>query len=145
MKDRLISILLNPFFIAISISFAIILFLPNFFKKYKVEIINEGLLEKNYKLFSFCDLNSNGISEKIVFKENISGNAAVKVIIDNRVILDQWNLYGKFPHDNFEPCFHDLDNNGFKEIIVITQKEDSAFINIIESTPKSNFTSQIIE
>jgi len=137
MKDKLISILLNPFLIAIVISFAIIYSLPDFFRKYSIEIVSEGLLGKNYKLFSFCDLNNNGISEKIGFKDNITGNAAVKVILDNRIIIDQWNLYGKFPHNNFEPCYHDLNNDGFKEIIIITQKEDSAFINIIEPLNKN--------
>jgi len=138
MKDRLNSILLNPFVISIAISFAIIVLLPDYFMKYKIEIVEKGLMRKGYNFFSFCDLNNDGVNEMIIFKENILGNAALVIYKKHEVIQDQWNLQGRFPLKIFKPGYSDLNNNGFKEIYFITQRKDSVFLNIVEPFQNNN-------
>ena len=138
MKEKIISILLNPFVISFLITIPIIILLPDYFPHFKIDIVKEGQLQEDVKLISYCDLNNDNKTEKISFKVNILGNSALTIYNDNDALLDQWNLHGKFPQLSFEPSYFDFDKNGCKEIYIITQEEDSAFLNIIDPWEKEN-------
>ena len=70
MKNKLLSILLHPLFIAVTISIVIIYFLPDYFTKYKVELVHSELYNRlNHKVY-FEDLNNDGNSEKIICYDN---------------------------------------------------------------------------
>lgn len=73
MKEKIISILLNPFVISFLITIPIIILLTDFFLRFKIDIVNEGQLQESVKLISYCDLNNDSKSEKISFKKNILG------------------------------------------------------------------------
>lgn len=134
MKNKLISILLHPLFIALAISSAIIYFLPDYFTKYKVELTDQYYFSREGKIY-YQDLNNDNQSEKIVSYDNSLGNACFEIHKPNNELIDQWNFSGKNLYHQL--WFFDIDNNGFKEIYSITQKRDSVFLNIEEAFVKN--------
>lgn len=136
MKNKLLFILLHPIFIALVISLVIIFFLPDYFTKYKVELVNQKLVNRDCRIY-FEDLNNDNISEKIVSYYNSLGNAAFEIHSSNGELLDQWNFSKKYSSPNKYLYFFDANNNGFKEIYLITQKRDSLFLNIEEPFVKN--------
>ena len=95
MKNKLLSILLHPGFIASVISLVIIYFLPDYFTKYKVEFVHSELfLRKNHKVY-FEDLSNDSNSESIFCYENSLGNACFEIHNPNGSLVDQWNFSNK--------------------------------------------------
>ena len=138
MKNKLLSILLHPLFLAFVISLVIIYFLPDYFTKYKVEFESQGqFLEQNFSV-SYEDLNGDHIAEKITTQTNKYGNASFIISSGSDEIIDQWNFDKKFATGYNLLYFFDLDKNGFKEIYLTTQENDSIFFNRIEPLNKKN-------
>lgn len=130
MRQKLISIVLHPIFIALAISLVSIYFLPDFFTKYKIELVNEELFRRDHMVY-FEDLNNDNNSEKIICYNNILDNAGFEIHNPKGELIDQWNFPGK--HSNYNKLwFFDANNNGFKEIYLFTQIRDSLFLNIEE-------------
>ena len=137
MKEKFLSIVLNPIFISLLISLAIIYFLPDYFSKYKVELKEQAAVQRMDSHVYFQDLNNDNISEKIIAYKNTIGEAGFEIHKANGDFVEQWNLLSYSPVNNPNVLwFHDIDYNGFKEIYTITQKEDSIFLNIIEPFKK---------
>ncbi|MEW4924714.1 histidine kinase [Algibacter sp. 2305UL17-15] len=130
MKQRLISILLNPFVIALCVSITIIACLPNSFSKYKVELIKKEQSNSTESIIYFNDLDGDHKSEKIVAQTNTLGHASFLLYKSNGDFLDQFNVLGKFPYLHKYLWFVDADANGIKEIYMISQVRDSVFLNI---------------
>ena len=137
MKNKLLSILLHPLFIALAISLVIIYFLPDYFTKYKVELVEHDRVGKTQKVY-FEDLNGNNKSEKIVTQDNRLNNASFIIYNEKGGIIDQWNFEKKYALKNKTIQFFDLDKNGYSEVYFVTQKKDSAFLNSIEPLNKQN-------
>ena len=136
MKNRLLSILLHPLFIASFISAVIIYFLPDYFTKYKVELVHSEFYSRiNHRVY-FEDLNNDYNSERIICYSNSLGNASFEIHKPKGELIDQWNFPTKHSNTN-KLWFFDVDNNGFKEIYFITQKRDSLFLNIEEPFVKN--------
>ncbi len=136
MKNKLLSILLHPLFIALAISLVIIYFLPDYFTKYKVELVNNEYVSVNYRIY-YQDLNNDNNSEKIVSYDNSLGNACFDIHSPNGDVFDQWNFTSKHSSSYKYLWFYDVNNNGYKEIYLITQKKDSIFLNIEEPFVKN--------
>ena len=136
MRQKLISIVLNPIFIALVISLVIIYFLPDYFSKYEIELVDKSLINRPHRIY-FEDLNNDNYSEKIIFYHNALGNASFEIHSSKGHLIDQYN----FPAEHSSPLknlsFFDADNNGFKEIYLITQNRDSLFLNIEEPFVKN--------
>ena len=131
MKAKLLAVLLNPFFIAAVLSGIIIYYLPEYNSKYKLEIESINDNEANAWLY-FKDLNGNGLSEKIIVRENTAGQASYIIKTANNDIVDQWNFESYFPSKSRYISIFDIDDNGYPEIYNITQRTDSLFLNIVE-------------
>lgn len=132
MIKKVISFLLNKYILSISISLIIISFIPDFFSKHKVELIFEGYHKDSQ--FYFHDLDNDGNSEKIVCYNNNIGNACYMIYDVHGYLIDQYNFEHPIADDiNKTIWFHDIDDNGFKEIYTLTQKQDSIFLNIHET------------
>lgn len=132
MKNKLLTIILNQYIISAIISLAIIYFLPNYFSKYKIELQESNILPRVGSLVYYEDLNNDFISEKIIFYKNNTGNASYEIQNSKGGIINQWNLSEEPNKGNSKLFFLDIDNNGFKEIAIFTQKQDSIFLNITE-------------
>lgn len=137
MKNKLISILLSPAFIALVISLVIIYFLPDYFSKYKTELIEERQLPNNTRIY-FNDLDGDNESEKIITQNTVLGDASFIVYNKCGDLMEQWNYEGVYPRDIHNLSFYDFDKDGFKEVIAIIQKRDSAFLAIAFPVIKDN-------
>jgi hypothetical protein len=137
MKNKLLSLLLHPLFIALAISSIIIYFLPDIFTKYRAELKTQEVIPKDIMVY-FEDLDGDNISEKILCQTNTSGNASFVIFRENGDIIDQWNFDRKFSTKRKNLQFFDRDKDGFKEIYLITLEKDSLFFNSIEPLHKNN-------
>ncbi|MBI9038644.1 MAG: histidine kinase [Bacteroidales bacterium] len=136
---NILKLLLSPYFIALIIALIIIVLLPPMFNKYKVELIESGIIEKKDGRQFYHDLNNDSLSEKLIVFPNIKEEAALKVIGHNEGIVGQWNFKGKLNDKNDCISFGDYDNNGFSEVYVFSKTEDSIFLNIIEPLNPDGF------
>ncbi|WP_341216761.1 histidine kinase [uncultured Wocania sp.] len=132
MKQRIVSFLLNQFVIAALISGIIIICLPDYFSKYKVDLVQRNDLGDALHKIYYQDLDGDSLSERIEAQVNTLGDASYLIYKSNGDFVDQFNLDTKYPTTLKGLWFSDVDNNGFKEIFNITQSADSAFLNIRE-------------
>ena len=129
MKNKLLTILLNQYFIALATSLFIIYLLPDYFSKYKLELNEQTFISNNFRVY-FPDLNDNGISEKLIAV--IHENSSFMLYDDKDNLVDQWNFSGMFMANPDLCWFMDTDDDGFNEIYAVTQKADSVFLNCME-------------
>jgi hypothetical protein len=134
MKERLIAILLSPFFLAAIISVIIIILLPPVINKYELVLLDRGIVEKNGGVCYFEDLDSDGISEETIASPTINGNASFRIQSLDKALWDQWNFRGQYQL-NPKIIFSDYDNNGKKEIFLTTLIADSIFLHMV--TPET--------
>ena len=132
--DRFMQRLLHPVFIALILSLIIILVMPgDLFTRYIITPEKSDLLRNNEKWIHVADLNNDGLSEWIILKENVRGQAALKLHRHNFEIIDQYDFDGRFhadPSNSF--ATGDWDGNGYSEIFLVTHKFDSVFLNSVE-------------
>jgi len=137
MKKRLISILLNPYFIAFCIAFGTISFFPNYFLKYNITLKSQASLQGGNSRVYYADLNNDDKSEKIFCFDNINKKACLNIFTSSGDLINQWNLNSNNPKDVKNIWFLDANNNGSNEVYMVTQKKDSAFLNVIEPFVKN--------
>ena len=134
MLKRIQELTTHPAVLAVPFSIVIILLLPPVFQKYVLNNISSGF-ELAHKIVSYCDLNSDGISEKIIYNTPEDINPFFTVYSENKII-DQWNFKGRFlPAQNYRYC--DIDDDGLKEIFVLTRDNDSIFFYVIKPFVKN--------
>lgn len=129
MEKKLSGYLLHPLLLSLVLAMVLILFDPFSWSLYRIQLVNEGPVDRlaNESIFHY-DLNNDGITEWIRLKDNILGNTSVKVSKTYQGIHGQWNLYGKYP--GTKQCnVNDWNRDGIAEIFIVTQKDDSAFLN----------------
>ena len=147
--NKLISILLNPFFIGLPISVIIILLLPPIFDKYKTELVY-----KQYKYESmvyYYDLDNDSFSEYIRLhyagnntpKDSIYNAPAIQIDTDCSVeklpvTLGQFNFDKKW-FKNQKLYFGDFDNDGFKEVYFYTYSNDSLFLQGLDPFKRKSY------
>lgn len=131
MKDKLISILLNSYFIAGVLSTGIIIFLPDYFSKYKVEKVSTDISGYKSNLVYYKDLDGDKISEKIISQPQIIpfSNASFLLFKSNGDLINQYNFDKPFAGEHNYLWFQDADRNGLNEIYFITRTSDSLFLN----------------
>ncbi|MBT8385332.1 MAG: hypothetical protein KJO83_06455, partial [Bacteroidia bacterium] len=98
MRQKLLQLLLNPFIIAGLISLIVISFLPDYFSKYKVDLVNQEKVSLEGIVY-YADLNNDGKSEKIDALKSQSPNnynASYMVYKSNGDFVDQFNLDNPF-------------------------------------------------
>lgn len=129
---RIAGFFLSPFFLALVISFAIILALPSV-EKYKLEIIEQFRLDKTGGVSFYDDLDSDGYSEYLISYPNGIGEHSVKITTHDGRLINTWNFYKNYlPRNSACPIYSgDHDGDGFKEIYAGSWKNDSIFLDII--------------
>jgi hypothetical protein len=122
----------NPFVIAMVISGITAIFLPQFFDRYQISMIDSEILEKDKTIY-YKDLNQDGEPEMIRLIQFQSAPAVEFRNLQNRHIYT-WN----FKNDWIEPSqaiFGDYNRDGFQEVYVFTQSGDSVFVNGFQLYP----------
>ena len=115
-------------FLAIVPAVIIMFYIPALGTKYKLQV---EPVEKGVADYVYEDINSDSISE--VFHTG-KGTPYFYVVVQNNDmgVYDQWNFRDSLDPDMSEFFFGNYDNDRFKEIYVLTFKNDSLFININE-------------
>lgn len=135
-KTTLLNIVASPYFLAIPIAILIIIFLPNPSSKFKIELKSKQVADKMESKIEFCDLNGDGIDERIVaFHNSVKGEASIKVLTNDGMNYDAWNFHGYYQKtcDNF--YYTDINEDGYIEIFVFYYKDDSVFLAAIQPYP----------
>ncbi|MCD4735833.1 MAG: hypothetical protein K8R53_07290, partial [Bacteroidales bacterium] len=130
--NRITEILLGPYLVSLIIAVVIILLLPPVFDRYKIELFDQGVVNTREEIIYLEDLDGDGKSEWITTKENVKGNATLKIYSHEKVLLEPVNFHGKYPKKKHYLHFGDFNQNGKKEIFVFTQMSDSAFLFFLE-------------
>ncbi|MGZ0016894.1 sensor histidine kinase [Yeosuana sp. AK3] len=132
MKQRLLSLLLNQYMIALLISMLVVYFLPDYFSKYKVEMVSKDWSNGINNLIYYEDLNGDQQSEQIIAQTEDFGNASFLLYKSNGDLIDQYNFKKPFAGKHKYLWFQDADGDGFNEIYFVTQSKDSLFLNSSE-------------
>lgn len=146
-KIQWLSIVANPFFLAIPFALLIIWFLPNPASKYKAVFIHQQLADKPNSFDHFYDLNGDGKDEHIiVFHNMVRGEAAIKIMDNREVTYDQWNFHGQLQTEEISTQYADLNGDGFIEIYLLYYRSDSILMAGIQPYPNKNvlFTDRLI-
>jgi hypothetical protein len=123
------TIILSPYFIAFLITFVVILILPDYFSKYKLELNDSGILERSNAFFTWCDLDLDGQSEELEIFINTEGKTTVKILNYKGLITGQWFFDGQMvPRDNRLFC-GDPEGFGKIKVFVPILRNDSLFLN----------------
>jgi len=139
MFKKAIQLLLNPLIVSLGVSIIIWIITPNYFPKYKADLIYHHSLKSKKSYVNFEDVNNDGISELITAQENFEGFASFEVRRLNNEIIDQWNFDTFYSQETGNLEFFDLNNNGVKEFYSVTTNKDSIFLNVLEPFNNDKF------
>jgi hypothetical protein len=143
LKDKALQIISQPLIISLILTFVLIYFLPDFFTKHQVTHLTSQFYDRHNTTY-FEDLNGDLKSEKILYYENVLGKASFEIHDADGYLIDQWNFTSSHASKNWELWFFDANNNGFKEIYMITKRNDSVLLNIEEPFSKDPFSKKDI-
>nr|NQU92080.1 hypothetical protein [Bacteroidota bacterium] len=134
--NRILNLFLNPFVISLPIALVVILLLPSFFDRYKVELVKQKMtrIDQNY----FHDLNHDSLSESITLsyeRENLT-DPCLKCWTDlfvsgDRTFIQQYNSPKRWlpKHDLM---FGDFDKDNIEEVYFFEYSSDSLFLKGID-------------
>lgn len=140
MQQRVITILLSKYVIALILTFVAILFIPNYFNKYTLKKVKESIDDPTKGSY-YYDIDQDGWSEKILSFYNSPADPfpAINIFTKDGILIDQWNFRGTFLTDRKQIFSTDANHNNHLELFLFTQVEDSIFLNILEPVGKEAF------
>ncbi len=141
MRQKLLQLLSNPYLISAFVTIVVVNFLPDYFSKYKAELVNSEFLAQ-YNVIYYEDLNGDNVSEKIVAQKSQSPgnyNASYLLFNSDDDFIDQFNLDKPFCNKQMSIWFKDLNQDGLKEIYIPTKSNDSIFLSVLEHGAKGSF------
>ena len=119
---------LSPWFIAMPVTFLVILLLPDVFRKYTSEIVENRSSHKKDGFEYYADLNGDSVSEQIALFNNTEGKASVKIMGQNGFILDHFYFPGEIIQDPRSLVTAVFDSTGHSGIFLFTRSNDSIFL-----------------
>jgi len=134
-QDKVIKVLIHPFFIGLVITVIILCFAMPEVSRYRVEMVEKISMERHRALF-FSDLDQDGNSEEIIM-EDLPGMLKLMLLRDSRVI-EQFNLMS-VPLNLKYFSAGDYNHDGYNELYYLTMRNDSIFLNILDPLVKRNF------
>ena len=127
-KDDVLKTVTNPFILSLVVAVVIIIALPPIFNKYKLDIVQRTRLQPHQMLY-YADLNNDGVSEKIEFRQQLETFFYVTVSTKNKVI-DQWNFQGKVLLTNKLPVTK-AGNDSLKSIWFFVLHDHKIYLNCL--------------
>lgn len=106
MNQKLVSIFLSKYAIAAILAVTIIVFLPEYFNKYNLDVVEEKLSDVKAS-FYYYDIDNDGWSETIkgLNDQNNEKFPAINVFTKDGILIDQWNFRGTFLTENKQIFF----------------------------------------
>ncbi len=127
-------IVTSIWFLALIIAIPVIVFLPDIFSKYQVDLLLQQPTDSNIIHIYFEDLNGDGTSEIITCHKNSANELAFHVHSKDGAVKNQQNFSYNYFYRTNNLFFGDIDDNKQLEIYGFTLKKDSLFLNWFEST-----------
>ncbi len=148
MKERFFGILINPFFLSGIIAVAAYFSLPQYFLKYKLEV--ESVTDSKGHRVYYVDLNKDGDFEILFGSKSDSFVIPASFILfsPNGDLIDQWNFGADLVStwgDRGDYWFFDSNDDGYKEVFLITHRNDSAFLSWTQPFSKQRLSFEINE
>jgi hypothetical protein len=113
---------------------AILLFLLNIrVPMYEIEFLEAQLAQQVTHALHFSeDINNDGFSERVlVQKDNIANRLTITTYDTKGLIIESFSiLKHQWPEQSI-PAFHDINTDNSKELLIITLKNDSVYLNAI--------------
>lgn len=129
MRKRLPYFFLSPFFISLIISGVIYLFVPKSNYEYRTKITKDRSLPP-YGFINYIDLDGDGLSERIIGTQ-YSNVPVVEIFNADGSYVNNWPLTGRWAC-KFKLMYGDHDDNGFVELYVLSEENDSLYLNWME-------------
>lgn len=126
----LLKTILNPFFQALILSVAVVLFVPLGLQKYTAKEV-EMITAFDKTQFLFADLDHDGVSERVHTFINVAGNAGLSVR-EGENAMGQWNYKGIWQPKTHRLMIGDFNHNGLDEIYLFTLVNDSIMLHAVE-------------
>ncbi len=130
-KASLLFYLFHPLTLAFIVWAILAILLPNYFSKYKAEIVNTKRYVDTTKIL-YHDLDGDTISEELIV--NFEKDELVPEIVyfdSKKRVLGQWNLRGNWLLKQ-KLFFGDYNKNGYDEVYCFTRNNDSIYLNCNE-------------
>jgi hypothetical protein len=135
MKAKLLNLISHPALISLLLWLIILVFIPDFFAKYRVR--ETGSEYYTFAVNCFADLDSDNESEKIRIQEGDPEQTQL-LIFKRTSVLQQYNIKNKIA-GGISYYFGDYDYDGFSECFIFTMSEDSIFLTIFEPVRKQDY------
>lgn len=128
----LLLFMVRPAMLAFYVWGILLLFVPNYFRKYTAEIVDKEL-RANFDKTYYFDLDGDKLSERISAGYNGFNEDVIRIQYFNKNAepYNQWQLPGKWLQ-LFKLTFGDYNHNGFSEVYSLNLVGDSIFLNIKE-------------
>ena len=129
MLNRLPAIFLSPFFISLIISGVVYFFVPKSNHEYHTIVTKDRTLPP-YGFINYIDLDGDGLSERIIGTQ-YANVPVVEIFSNDGIYINNWPLTGRWAC-KFKLMYGDYDDNGFVELYVLTEENDSLFLHWLE-------------
>jgi len=140
LKKTTRNIIFYSLLIALPLAVVIGVLLPVKHNRYKAKIINTEYLQHKSKIY--VDWDNDNFSEEVRIDKNMVGKASLNVYMHDGSMLDQYDLETELIYDVPRPFADDFDNDGYKELFLLTQNRDSVFLNGFDFNDRSFFTNR---
>ncbi len=139
-KVKILQLIGKPWLLAIPLSVIVIFFLPKATTKFKVVKSHQEIANKKNSTIQFQDLDNDGNDERIIaFHNEAKGKAALKVLSNKGINIDQWNFNGYYDSRYYAFSITDLQHDNCFEIYNIFYRSDSVFLGAIQVFPEKKF------
>ncbi|MHC1708031.1 MAG: sensor histidine kinase [Bacteroidales bacterium] len=124
--------LLNPYILALFPAIVIILSLPDYFSKYKIERIAHRIFDKGASI-AYYDLNADGNSEMLMVKTYNDHDISFVVVKSSKLsIINEWDFHGQIIDTRNAFMTGDYNRNNLLEVYLFTRYHDSLFVGFCE-------------
>lgn len=128
-RGNIVEILYHPAFISLIIWIVLLLLIPLSVSRYRIKPVYEDIYPPNV-YFLYCDLDSDGTSERISIDLNDPGQSKIIVYKDDKV-MDQYDV-AYHPSSSQPVFFGDFNSDTCKEIYIFTLNDTSLYLSIID-------------
>ena len=128
-RGRIVEIFYHPAFISLIVWTLLIISIPLPVSKYSLRTISQDLYPENI-YFMYCDLDSDGCSEKISLDLNDPGQTKV-IVYKEAKVMDQYNV-AYHPSNIQSVYFGDYNNDACKEIFIFTISDTNLFLSVLD-------------
>lgn len=145
MREKLFSLLLRPYVLAVLPAVIVILALPDLFPKHRLQLHSAKAVGQMNDIVQMADLNHDGEVEIIRQGKNEVQGTTINIYNEYLHPIDQWNLSGDRCYYVQECSFFDYNSNGTDDVWVFTNDEGNILVSIIDiNLPTSQWIEKVV-